>query len=121
MGQRHQAELAFDRALEQDDTRVQAWFNRGLLRCQTGDLDGGLHDFKQAAEHRPGKTIAATVEVVEPIGNETYVNVAAGNVTLTAAVGRRAVIKPHSSLNLVPIFENMHLFDFRSQKSLINS
>ncbi len=77
-------------------------------------------DFKQVAEHRPGETISATVEVVEPIGNETYVNVAAGNVTLTAAVGRRAVIKPHSSLNLVPIFENMHLFNIRSERSIIN-
>ena len=76
-------------------------------------------DFKQAAEHRPGETIPATVEVVEPIGNETYVNVAAGNVTLTAAVGRRTVIKPHSSLNLVPVFENMHLFDIRSEKSIL--
>jgi multiple sugar transport system ATP-binding protein len=78
-------------------------------------------DFKQAAEHRPGKTIPVTVEVVEPIGNETYVNVAAGNVTLTAAVGRRTVIKPHSSLNLVPIFDNMHLFDIRSQKSILKN
>jgi multiple sugar transport system ATP-binding protein len=78
-------------------------------------------DFKQAAEHSPGNTIPATVEVVEPIGNETYVNVAAGKVTLTAAVGRRAVIKPHSSLNLVPIFENMHFFDIRSKKSMLNN
>ena len=78
-------------------------------------------DFKQAAEHSPGKTIPATVEVVEPLGNETYVNVAAGNVALTAAVGRRAVIKPHSSLNLVPIFENMHLFDISSEKSILNN
>ncbi len=67
-------------------------------------------DFKRAAEPSPGKTISATVEVVEPIGNETYVNVAAGNVTLTA----------HSTLNLIPIFENMHLFDIRSQKSILN-
>ena len=76
-------------------------------------------DFKQVAEHRPGETISATVEAVEPIGNETYVNVAAGNVTLTAAVGRRAVIKSHSTLNLVPIFENMHLFDIRSERSIL--
>ena len=76
-------------------------------------------DFYQAAEHSPEKTIPATVVVVEPLGNETYVNVAAGDVTLTAAVGRRTVIKPHSSLNLVPIFENMHLFDIRSQKSIL--
>jgi len=76
-------------------------------------------DFKLADEHSPGKTIPATVEVVEPIGNETYVNVDAGNVMLTAAVGRRAKIKPHISLNLVPIFDNIHLFDIRSEKSIL--
>ncbi len=78
-------------------------------------------DFKRAAEHQPGKTISATVEVVEPIGNETYVNVAAGEVTLTAAVGRRTEVKPHSTLNLVPIYENVHFFDVRSEKSIIQS
>jgi len=51
-------------------------------------------DFKRAAEHSPGQTIPATVEVVEPIGNETYVNVTSGNVTLTAAVGRRTRSNP---------------------------
>jgi len=76
-------------------------------------------DFKQAAEHSPGKTIPATVEAVEPLGNETYVNVAAGNVALTAAVGKRTEIKPHGTLNLVPIFENMHLFDSRSENSIL--
>jgi multiple sugar transport system ATP-binding protein len=75
-------------------------------------------DFRQADEHNPGETIPATVEVVEPIGNETYVNVVAGDVMLTAAVGRRAEIKPHSTLNLVPIFNNVHLFDIRSEKSI---
>ena len=78
-------------------------------------------DFKQATEHSPGKTIPATVEVVEPIGNETYVNVVAGSVILTAAVGRRTVIKAHSTLNLAPSFENMHLFDISSQKSILNN
>ena len=78
-------------------------------------------DFKRAAEHQPGKTISATVEVVEPIGNETYVNVAAGDVTLTAAVGRRTEVKPHSTLNLVPIYENVHFFDIRSEKSIIKN
>ena len=76
-------------------------------------------DFKQAAEHSPGKTIPATVEALEPLGNETYVNVAAGNVTLTAAVGKKSKIKPHNTINLVPIFENMHLFDIRSEKSIL--
>jgi multiple sugar transport system ATP-binding protein len=76
-------------------------------------------DFKQAAEHSPGKTIPATVEALEPLGNETYVNVAAGNVTLTAAVGKKSEIKPHNTINLIPIFENMHLFDIRSEKSIL--
>ena len=76
-------------------------------------------DFKRTAEHQPGKTIAATVEVVEPIGNETYVNVAASDVTLTAAVGRGTEVKPHSTLNLIPIYENVHFFDIRSEKSIL--
>ncbi len=78
-------------------------------------------DFKRVSEHSQGKTIPAKVEVVEPIGNETYVNVAAGDVTLTAAVGRRTAIEPHSTLNLVPIFENMHLFNIRSEKSILKN
>jgi multiple sugar transport system ATP-binding protein len=66
-------------------------------------------------EHAPGKTIQGTVEVVEPVGNETYVALNAGSFSLTAAVGRKTIIKTHSNLVIEPTLENLHLFDFESE------
>lgn len=53
LGDRSQARLAFDRAVAVDPIRHTAWFNRGLLRCQEGNLTGGLEDLKQAANLAP--------------------------------------------------------------------
>jgi multiple sugar transport system ATP-binding protein len=76
-------------------------------------------DLRQTREHVQGRTIQATVEVVEPIGNETYVDVNTGDFALIAAVGRKAEIKPHSTIILKPAFENFHLFDIQSEKSIL--
>ncbi len=75
-------------------------------------------DLSVTLDHVPGKTIQGTVEVVEPIGNETYVAVNAGNFNFVAAVGRKTRIKPHSTLVLAPIMENLHLFDHQSDKAI---
>ncbi len=75
-------------------------------------------DLAVAAEHVPGQTIRGTVEVVEPIGNETYVAFNTGSFSLMAAVGRKTRIKAHSSLVIAPGMENLHLFDIDSQKAI---
>ncbi|MGD8520886.1 MAG: ABC transporter ATP-binding protein [Desulfobacterales bacterium] len=75
-------------------------------------------DLKPAPEHIAGKTIQGTVEVVEPIGNETYVDLNAGSFNLIAAVGRKSQIKPHSPLVLNPTMENLHLFETESEKAI---
>lgn len=75
-------------------------------------------DLSITADHAAGKTIQGTVEVVEPIGNETYVDVNAGSFNFIAAVGRKTRIKPHSTLVLAPIMENLHLFDHQSEKAI---
>jgi multiple sugar transport system ATP-binding protein len=75
-------------------------------------------DLQLSAEPAAGRTIAASVEVVEPIGNETYINVNAGAFTLIAAVGRRTRVKPHQSVLLNPSLENLHLFDAKTDKAL---
>ena len=67
------------------------------------------------AEHAPGKTIQTTVEVVEPVGNETYVALNAGSFSLIAAVGRKTIIETHTNLVIEPAMENLHLFDFESE------
>jgi multiple sugar transport system ATP-binding protein len=72
-------------------------------------------DLKPASEHIAGKTIQGTVEVVEPIGNETYVDLNAGSFNLIAAVGRKSQIKPHSPLVLNPTMDNLHLFETGSE------
>jgi multiple sugar transport system ATP-binding protein len=75
-------------------------------------------DLKPTSDHVDGKTIQCTVEVVEPIGNETYVDLNAGSFNLIAAVGRKSQIKPHSTLVLNPTMDNLHLFDTESEKAI---
>lgn len=75
-------------------------------------------DFNLAGGHIPGNSIETIVEVVEPIGNETNVNVNTGDFTLIAAVGRKTQVKAHDTLIIEPIFENIHLFDIRNEKAL---
>lgn len=61
LGRRSEARQAFDRALACDPRSHAASFNRGLLRCQEGDLDGGLADFRRAAELDPENTQIARI------------------------------------------------------------
>ncbi len=75
-------------------------------------------DLLEATEHVPGKTIQTTVEVVEPIGSEIYLNVAAGEVPLTASVDRKARVKPHQDFVLEPSLDYLHLFDIRNENAL---
>lgn len=75
-------------------------------------------DLPIAADHAPGRTIQGSVEVVEPIGNETYVALNAGSFSLMAAVGRKTAIKPHTNLVVTPSMENLHLFDFETEKAI---
>jgi multiple sugar transport system ATP-binding protein len=76
-------------------------------------------DLKVLDKHAEGKTLQGEVEVVEPIGNETYVDFNAGSFSLIAAVGRKAGIKTHSNLVVAPNLENLHLFDAESEKAIL--
>ena len=75
-------------------------------------------DLKPTPEHVEGKTLQGTVEVVEPIGNETYVDLNAGKFNLIAAVGRKSKIKPHTKLALNLTMDNLHLFSTQNEKAI---
>lgn len=75
-------------------------------------------DLKPTTAHVDGKTIEGVVEVVEPIGNETYVALNAGNFNLIAAVGRKSQIKPRTNLPLNLNMENLHLFSTQNEKAI---
>ncbi len=75
-------------------------------------------DFRPCERHEQGQTISGEVEVVEPVGNETYVNFRAGELNLIAAVGRKTIVQAHIRMVLQPAMEHLHLFDIDSGKSI---
>jgi multiple sugar transport system ATP-binding protein len=75
-------------------------------------------DLLIAKDHIPGKTIPLTVEVVEPIGSETYVFGNTGKINLIAGVGRQTQVKPHESIVLEPIIDHLHLFNVRDEEAI---
>jgi multiple sugar transport system ATP-binding protein len=76
-------------------------------------------DLPLAAAHVPGRTLQATVEVVEPVGSETYVDANADGLSLIAGVGRNTAVQPHQDVILEPIAERIHLFDLQSETALL--
>jgi multiple sugar transport system ATP-binding protein len=77
-------------------------------------------DLHVAADHASGKTFPTIIEVVEPIGSETHVNVDADGIPLIAAIGRRSQAKPHEKFVLEPNMEQLQLFDASTEKSLFH-
>ena len=75
-------------------------------------------DLSPVEEAVAGQTIPLAIDVIEPIGSETYVFGFAGNVALTAGVGRNTEVRAHQNIHLEPIMENLHLFDIQTEKSL---
>ncbi len=76
-------------------------------------------DLVETGEHVPGRTIEVIVEVIEPIGSETYIDVKAGEIPLIARVGRKTQVKRGQSFVLEPIPERIHLFDVQTEEALL--
>ncbi|MCB2168882.1 MAG: sn-glycerol-3-phosphate ABC transporter ATP-binding protein UgpC [Deltaproteobacteria bacterium] len=76
-------------------------------------------DLRPAADTTANNTISLLIDVVEPIGSETYVFGAADDVALVAGVGRDSLVKAHQNVVLTPIMDNIHLFDIRDEKTLL--
>jgi multiple sugar transport system ATP-binding protein len=75
-------------------------------------------DLLMTTDHVPGRTIQTYVEVVEPIGSETYVFGKAGAISLVAGIGRNTAVKAHDSIALEPAIEYLRLFDVRTERAL---
>jgi len=109
-------------SLQSGEVRIDlpAKISQLLADYQPQQIAVGLRpeDLVVATEHAPGQTIQGTVEVVEPVGNETYVALNAVSFSLIVAVGRKTLIKTRSNLVIAPSMENLHLFDFESGKAI---
>jgi multiple sugar transport system ATP-binding protein len=77
-------------------------------------------DLVMVDDQASGNAIPFTVDVVEPIGSETYVDGNAGDIPLIAGVGRKASVEAHQNISLKPIIENLHLFDIKNEKTILS-
>ncbi|MFQ5882334.1 MAG: ABC transporter ATP-binding protein [Candidatus Methylomirabilales bacterium] len=64
------------------------------------------------------ETIAATVEVVEPLGSEILLDVRVGDDTLVARVAPRTHIRPHQIIDLAFSLDKMHFFDPETEEAI---
>ena len=59
------------------------------------------------------------MEIIEPIGNEIYLDVKAGRDSLIASVDPKTKVNSHEEILLQANLENLHLFDAGSEKALL--
>ncbi|NWF92806.1 MAG: ABC transporter ATP-binding protein [Syntrophaceae bacterium] len=76
-------------------------------------------DLSKASAPVEGETIEALVEIIEPIGNEIYLDVKAGRDSLIASVDPKTRVIPHQKILLQANLENIHLFDPDDEKALL--
>ncbi|MBI3673104.1 MAG: TOBE domain-containing protein, partial [Rhizobiales bacterium] len=60
------------------------------------------------------EALTATVEVIEPLGAQTQMVLAAGPVKFTVMFNERPLAVPGASLRLAPRSDRLHLFDERT-------
>jgi tetratricopeptide (TPR) repeat protein len=64
-GNINEAIANFDRAIQSDPDRVNAFINRGLARQASGDLPGAIADYRQAIKLEPRGEVAFRQQVIE--------------------------------------------------------
>jgi len=67
----------------------------------------------------PETTIPAKVEVVEPLGNETYLHLTAGSHIVVVRSFSETQLKIGQEIEIVFNMENMHLFEIDTEKAII--
>ncbi len=110
------------------------WFDAGEFALRTGDGPGGAwgrlagrpallglrpeHWTPAGGEADPRATLTAAVEVIEPMGAETFAYLRAGKVSFTARLDPQTTVKPGQDLRLVPDLARAHAFDPATGRAL---
>jgi multiple sugar transport system ATP-binding protein len=92
---------------------LQGFINRKVI------LGLRPQDLPKASSPVEGETFKALVEIIEPIGNEIYLDVKAGRDSLIASVDPKTKVTPHEEILLQVNLENIHLFNVESEKALL--
>jgi multiple sugar transport system ATP-binding protein len=84
----------------------QPWRNREVVL--------GIRPEDLQPQHAGDATLAAQLEVIEPVGNEIFLNLRHGSQALVSRVSPRPLPEPGSTLTLELAVERLHLFDAAS-------
>ena len=76
-------------------------------------------DLSKAPAYIEGETIKAFVEIIEPIGNEIYLDVKVGRNSLIASVEPKTKVSSHQDILLQANLDNIHLFDIGNERALL--
>lgn len=66
-----------------------------------------------------GSTMRATIEVVEPMGNEIFLYLTTGKNELTVRVGQNNRARVHQDIDLVIAMQKIHIFDLETGKAIV--
>ena len=66
----------------------------------------------------PQATLTAAVEVIEPMGAETFAYLRVGRFSLTVRLDPQTTVRPGQDLRLVPDLARAHAFDPATGKAL---
>jgi len=101
------------RILEEKSQNLQSYVNKKVI------LGIRPQDLSKASAPVEGETIEAFVEIIEPIGNEIYLDVKAGRDSLIASVDPKTKVNPREEILLQANLENIHLFDIENENALL--
>ncbi len=88
-------------------------------RVLVGFRPEDVHWEEDRATDEAWPTIEAQVEVIEPLGSETYVTVRSGEETLVARFPPRTPLAPGDRVRVAVDFRHLHVFDPGSQDALL--
>ncbi len=76
-------------------------------------------DLSEGSDANAPVTIRAFVEVVQPVGNQIYIDVKVGNQNLLAAISPQSTVKVKENILLRARLENLHFFDPETEEALV--
>jgi multiple sugar transport system ATP-binding protein len=76
------------------------------------------HSLAENSQDGDLPTIKATINVIETLGKETFLDLSTGNHSLTALLDADIEAKTHQDINLVPNMEKIHLFKAKSGEAI---
>jgi ABC-type sugar transport system ATPase subunit len=74
--------------------------------------------YPENAQSKGFQTIKASVNVVETLGKETFLDLSTGAHTLTALLDGDTEVKPRQHIEPVPNLDKIHLFSMDSGEAL---